>query len=44
MNGEKSKLFDGFLILCERYLSSEVNLRDAEGIKWDGEDMLFRAS
>lgn len=41
VNCKKSKLYDGLLILCDRYLSVEVNLWAVEGMKLVGEEVLF---
>ncbi|CAH1413414.1 unnamed protein product [Lactuca virosa] len=43
MNVKKPMLFDRLLILRNRYLSVEVNLRAIEGMKLDGEEMLFKS-
>ncbi|CAH1418175.1 unnamed protein product [Lactuca virosa] len=43
VNGKISKFFDGLLTLCGRYLSVEVNMWDAEGMKLVGEEMSFKA-
>lgn len=43
VNGKKSKLFNGLLIFCDHYLSAKVNFLAAEGMRLDGEEMLFES-